>query len=411
MIYLLAVGCSRSKKSNWEVQDIVYQARDGLKIRAYLLKPVIVKKKYPVVVCIHHAWGNRDDYLKLFPSLANAGVIALSPELERHKPGFKKERFQDITDSIDFIENLPFTDKTGIGIITSSLSVNTGAIAITNKWNVKAFVMLSGPIIMENQRKMLTINTDMAIFPIVSKYEGNNYQLMREYIVRNINPKSRFLVLDNKEKKFKVEEHGTYLFDTHPEIINMIENFLIDAFEIANQENGIIKNLIPLNAVEFRSTDGLSIFATFYSPRRKEADTVLLLPPRYKSRLYYEDVATELNKLGLGVMAMNNKRTCRYSDEEFLCDREIKGALKFLTENNKIKKEKIIIVAPSAYFIAVKKLIEQNELNIKKIIFVGKPDPNAYFNPEDLKSKYRNIVYAKSSNKRNLISMITDKDE
>lgn len=404
-IIILAVVCQNNKKGKWVIEDITYVARDGLEIRAYLLKPVIIRRAYPAVVCIHHAWGSRDDYLKLFPKLSSAGIIALSPDLVRHKPSFKKERYQDIIDSISYVKLLSYVDKDKTGIITSSLSVNTGAIALNYEMNVKAFVMLSGPIINEGQRKVLTRNTDLAIFAIISKYEGNVYHLMREYFARNANPLSRYLFLDNVEKKLKVEEHGTFLFDTHPEIVGLIGKFLIDAFGIKKISNGKIEKFPPLDTVEFNSTDKFPVYATYYSVRDNNKG-VLLYPPRYKSRLYYERIGQKLKEEGVNVMIANNKRTCRYSDEEYLCDREIKGAVDFLIGNKGIKGDRIIGVFPAAYFIAIDRLLERKQMNLNKIILIGKPDANAYIDPLRLQSKFNNVIYIDSMDKNNLLKVL-----
>ena len=404
-IIIVVVVCKNSKKSKWVIGDITYGARDGLRIRAYLLKPVIIKQAYPAIVCIHHAWGNKDDYLKLFPKLSSVGIIALSPDLVRHKPSFKKERYQDIIDSINYIKSISYVDKDRIGIVTSSLSVSTGAIALNYEMNAKAFVMLSGSIITEGQRKVLTRNTDLAIFPVISKYEGNVYHLMREYYARNVNPVSRYLFFDNEEKRFKVEEHGTYLFDTHPEIIDLIGKFLIDAFEIKNISNGIIEKIPPLDTVEFNSTDKFPVYATYYEAR-DNSKAVLFYPPRYKSRLHYEEIGKKLKGKGVNVMIANNKRTCRYSDEEYLCDREIKGAVEFLIRNNRIKEDGIIGVFPAAYFIAVDRLLERKQMNLSKVILIGKPDANAYVDPVSLQNKFNNVIYIDSMDKNNLLKVL-----
>ncbi len=406
IVLILYVSCSNFLRNEWVIEDITYQAKDGLKIRAYLLKPKVIKGVYPAAVCIHHAWGNRDDYLKLFPNLASAGIITISPDLIRHKPSFNKERYEDIIDTINYIKKIAYVNSNKIALVTSSLSVSTGAIAISNDLSVKAFIMLSGPIINESARKMLTRNTDLAIFPIISKYETNNYYMMQEYLARNLNDKSRFIFLDNEEKEFKVEEHGTYLLDTHPEILQQIEKFLRDVFELPYKREGVIKHKIPVNTIEFKSTDNFPVFATFYPPANNESKTVLFYPPRYRSRLFYEDIILKLRKSSVGIMVPNNKRTCRYDEMEILCDREIKGAIDFLDKSKGIPKNNIIAVFPAAYFLAVEKLLMKNELQIKKVVLIGKPDPNAYIDPEYLVKKFSNIVYLNKYDQKKLITTL-----
>jgi len=410
-IYLVLVHTNKGPL--WIIDKITYKTKDGLELEAWFLRPKEIKGTYPAIACFHHAWGNRDDFLKLFPYFAEAGIMAISPNLPRGTPTFNPRRYLDLIDTLDYLETLSFIDKKRLGIVTSSLSVNTGALAITGKPNVIADVMLSGPIMMEETRKWLTINSNLALFIAVSKYETLNYQLMLEYYARSLNPLTKAYFIDNKEKKFVVEYHGTYLLDTYPETVPMIQQFMMDVFKIPKKTNGYLKKPLPDNIVNTISTDGLPVFATFAVPKDKKSDipAVVLYPPRYHSRTYYDSLVNILLSKGFAVLAPNNKRTCRYKDKEseFLCDREIKGALKFLRSQKKIDKNRIAIVFPSAYFPVAKYMYINNQLKTKKVIFVQNGDMDYGIKPLEIKKDPDKIIYIKTPNFDKLVSIIEKK--
>ena len=398
----------RHNRSAWIIENIHYKVRDGFELEAFLLRPKEINGKYPVAVCFHHAWGNRDDYLKLFPSFAEAGIIAVSPNLPRQLPNLDPKRFLDLIDTLDYVEALSFVDKNKMGIVTSSLSVNNGAISITRKPNVIGAVMLSGPIMNEENRKWITINSDLALLIMVSKYERINSLLMQEYLQRSLNPLSKAIFIDNKEKTFKVEYHGTYLLDTYPESIPQIQNFFIQVFDIQNKANGHLDNPLPENTVFFNSSDGLPVSATFVLPenKRKNIPAVVLYPPRFKSRTYYDGLINNLLSQGIAVLAPNNKRTCRYQDTEFLCDREIEGALNFLNANNKIDKSRTAIVFPSAYFLAGKLLLINHKLPMKKVIFADDDINSSDIDPREIKNSYYKIIYSRKPTFDQILAVI-----
>lgn len=395
-LFIIAVHI-RQNRNAWIIENIHYKVRDGFELEAFLLRPKEIKAKYPMVVCFHHAWGNRDDFLKLFPYFADAGIIAISPNLPRQLPNLDPKRFLDLIDTLKYVETINYVDKDRIGIVTSSLSVNTGAIAITGKQNIKGAVMLSGPIMDEGSRKWLTIDSDLALLIMVSKYEGANYLLMQEYYQRSLNPLSKAIFIDNKEKTFVVEYHGTYLLDTYPDSIPQIQKFFMEVFNMQSLSMAHLKNYLPENTVIFNSSDGLPIFATFALPenKKKNIPAVVLYPPRFKSRTYYDKLVKNLNAKGIAVLAPNNKRTCRYKDAEFLCDREIQGALNFLNSRDNIDKNRTAIVFPTAYFLAGKFLLINNKLTMKKVIFAEDERDTYEVDPRGLKHTYNKIIYLK----------------
>lgn len=392
VIYLLMI---QSRGPAWIIEEISYHAQDGFELKAWFLRPRVINGKYPAVACFHHAWGNRDDFLKLFPYFAESGIIAISPNLPRELPNYDPTRFQDLTDTINYLETLTYVDAKRIGMVTSSLSVNTGALAIQGKPNVIADVMLSGPIMNEDTRKWLTINSDLALFIVVSKYEAPNYDLMREYYARSLHPLTRAYFIDNPEKKFVVENHGIYLFDTYPSTLPKTQQFFKDVFHIQSKNYGYLKKPLPANTVYIPSSDGFPFFATFALPKYKISNVpaVILYPPRYQSRTYYDKLVNKLLSKGIAVLAANNKRTCRYADTEFLCDREIKGAVNYLLSSRKIDKKRTAIVFPSPYFLTGKSLVINNQLPLNKVIFVENGDINYGIVPQNIKKTHNKILY------------------
>lgn len=388
----------------WVIEEIKIKTKDGLLLEAYLLRPQLISGKYPVAVCFHQCWGNRDDYLKLFPFFAEAGIIAISANYPRLAPTLDPRRHTDLSDTIGYAESLNFIDKNRIGIITASLSVNTGLIAIRNKKNVIADVMLSGPILDEESRKWLTINSNLAIFPITSIYDGYNSIFMNEYIKRNINPYTRHLFINDTSNKFSINSHGTFVFDEYPNSILKIQKFLMKVFNINKRNYGYLKKILPKDTIVFYATDKMPITATIKKPDKPTNSAIILYPPRYLSRTFYKNYIEKLAEKNILVLAPNTKRTCRSENKLYLCEREIVGAVNYLRQNHNIKK--VIIVFPSFYFLTAKSLIANNKLSNAIFVFAETGDHNYGVKPENIINKKNKIHHLKHLNLKNLIRIV-----
>src|SRR4030042_5472428 len=99
------IACRGQKLPAWIIKDIHFATRDGLQLESYLLQPENITGKYSAVACFHQCWGNRDDYLKLLPYLAEAGIIAIVPNYPRLAPTLDKRRYTDLIDTLDYIES------------------------------------------------------------------------------------------------------------------------------------------------------------------------------------------------------------------------------------------------------------------------------------------------------------------
>ena len=82
--------------------------------------------------------------------MAEAGVVTLVPNFLRQQPTYDPRRISDLRDAIEFLEGLEYVDPQRLGIITASFSVETGLMAILDKPNVIADVMISGQILRED---------------------------------------------------------------------------------------------------------------------------------------------------------------------------------------------------------------------------------------------------------------------
>ncbi len=371
---------------SWLIDDVQFQARDGFPLEAYLVRPASPGVKYPAVACFHQLWGNRDDFLKLFPLLARAGIVVLAPDFPRQQPSYDPRRISDLRDTIDFMESLEFVDPDRLGIITASFSVETGMTAIHNKSNVIGSVMLSGQILRENLRKYLTLNSNLAIFTISSIFDGSHYLMMKEYLARSLNPFSGYMFIEKEQDPFSIHAHGTFAFDEVPDSMNRIQRFFMDVFGIDSPSGGKIKKKIPEHTIFFNSTDGLPIVATFRIPRKKDrpCPAVILYPPQFKNRRYYDILNDRLLKKGIAILAPNTKRTCRAQETLHLCDKEIHGAIQHLIRNNHIDDKRIAIVFPSFYYLVAKKMVENNEIPVKLIVFMEAGAKNYDINPKKI---------------------------
>lgn len=207
LILLLSIGgylLLRGNTSNeWVIDDIEFKAKDGFKLNAYYLHPKNSNKKYPAVACLHQLWGNRDDFLKIFPNFAKAGIIALAPNFTRQRINLNPNRISDLRNSIDFLESMKLVDSKRLGIITASFTVETGLMAIRGKKNVIADVMISGPLVSESSKKWITQNSNLGIYTITSifdqkpGYPPHHHLLMQECLKRSLNPFSRSIYKEN----------------------------------------------------------------------------------------------------------------------------------------------------------------------------------------------------------------------
>jgi len=364
----------------WVLEEIKFKANDGFELKAHLLRPKNPGKKYPAVACLHQLWGNRDDFLKLHPFLAESGIIAIAPNFPRQRPNLSPRRISDLRDTIDFLEKIEWVDSERVGIITASFTVETGLMAIRGKKNVIADVMLSGPVLSESSRKWLTWNSDLAILTITSVFDEKpgdppkHHLLMRECLARNLNPFSRSMFIEDKENRFSIYAHGTFVFDEFPESLVKIQEFFEDVFEIKTREKGVIDRLLPKHTIFFPSKDNFPVAATFKQPRisknREKIPAVILYPPQFRSRTFYDPVINPLISRGIAVLAPNTKRTCRALRTIHLCDKEIGGAVNYLKSLKNIDPARIAVLFPPFYYLAARQLIESGDLPVKIVIFM-----------------------------------------
>jgi len=277
VFFLIYLTSTIKTKNEWVLDDITFKAKDGFVLNAYYLHPKIkTKKRYPAVACLHQLWGNRDDFLKLFPYFAESGIIALAPNFPRQRPNLDPRRISDLRDAVDFLGDTDGVESNKIGIITASFTVETGLMAIRGNKNVIADVMISGPVLSENSKKWITRNSNLAIYAITSIFDQKpgfppfHHLIMEECLKRSLNPNSRSYFIKDKNNPFSIYAHGTFLFDEKPKSLGKLQGFFEDVFEIKNRENGIIKKKLPNNTVYFKSTDGFPVVATFKKPKTKK---------------------------------------------------------------------------------------------------------------------------------------------
>lgn len=379
----------------WTIDGVRFEARDGFPLDAYLIRPRSGGKKYPAVACFHQLWGNRDDFLKLFPWLARAGIVVLAPDFPRQQPTYEPTRISDLRDSIDYLETLECVDPERLGIITASFSVETGMTAIGDKPNVIGSVMISGQILRENSRKNLTLHSNLAIFTISSIFDGSHYLMMKEYLGRSLNPHSRSLFIKKQTDPFSIHAHGTFVFDEVPDSLKKIQAFFMDVFGIASPEGGDIKRKMPDHAVYFPSTDGLPVVATFRLPRtgKRPCPAVILYPPQFKNRRYYTVLTERLLQKGIASLVPNTKRTCRAPDTLHLCDKEIQGAIRYLLRDDRIDDRRLAVVFPSFYYLAAKKMVENGEIPVKMVVFMEAGPKNYGIRPKKVRHEGYDFHY------------------
>lgn len=375
-----------TSSQKWILEDVTFKAGDGFDLKAYLLRPRSPRGKYPAVACFHQLWGNRDDFLKLFPKLAEAGIVVLAPNFPRQQPTYDPARISDLRSALDFLETISYVDGQKLGIVTASFSVETGMTAIHNKPNVIASVMISGQILRENSRKQLTHNSNLALFTIASVDDGSHYLIMKECLARSLNPHSRSFFFQNREDPYSIQAHGTFVFDEIPESLNRIQQFFMDVFGISIKKEKIIGKEVLKNTVEIASADGLPIVATLRFPESGDqpVPSVILYPPQFQSRTYYDELGDRLVKNGVAVLAPNTKRTCREQAKLHLCHKEIEGALRYIRNDSRFDSNRIAIVFPSFYFLIAREMIENRELPVKMVVMMEATPKNYGVEPRKI---------------------------
>lgn len=380
---------------DWEISDINFKARDGFLLHAYILKPMNPDKKFPAVAALHQLWGNRDDFLKLFPDFAKMGIIVIAPDFPRQRPNLNFNRVSDLRDTVNYLEKLKYVDRTKIGIITSSFSVDTGLMAVKGEKNVLADVMLSGPVISEDSKKWITRNQDLAIFTITSIFDekpgqpAHHHLIMKELLKRSLNLKSKGKFISDRKNPFSIYAHGTFVFDEKPETILEITSFFSDVFGIKDPANGILKQSIPFHGVEFKSLDNFPVVGTFKVPGliNRKIPAVILYPPQFQNRRYYNRMINSFVSRGIAVLAPNTKRTCRREGTLNLCKDEVGGAVDFLRNKSFIDMNRVGILIPSFYYLFAKKMFKEEMFPFKVVVFMETGEMNYKLDPKTFNSK------------------------
>ncbi len=396
VIEKITISTSNEK---WLMDDVYLKMRDGFRIKAYVVRPEKNGKiKYPAVVCFHQLWGNRDDYIKLMPFLARKRIVTVVPMLVRQRPNFSPKRFTDLRDTINFVKNLSYVDNKRIGIIGASFSVESGMRILIGDRDIKSAVLISGALTDLNSRKWITLNTDLALLFITSIYDSkptdpaHHHLLFLEAYMRSLNPFTDTFFIKDKSNPYGIYAHGTFVFDEKPEVMTKIASFLSKTLKSHSSTKRVtIKNYPPDNLVEFKSTDGFPVFATFLKGEFKKSG-IIIYPPKFHNREYYYEMGHKLNKMGYNVLLPNIKRTCREHRTVYLCKRELNGAYEFVRKRIS-PRSKVILVLPSFYFLAGKVLIDKNHLKSKYIIFYETGMFNYGINPSKIKKQGYKLKY------------------
>ncbi len=392
LVNLIFISCNKKSGDNWELIEDSFAAKDGFVLSCNILRPKKVKEKLPAVLCVHQLWGNRDDFLKLYNDLVKRGIVALAPDYPRQRPTLDFRRVSDINDSIAYLKTLPYVDSNRIAVITASFSVETGSMAIKGDKGVKALVMISGQVLSEFTRRWFTLNPSLAILNIASYYEGNHHFIMEECLARSLNPLSKNIFFTDKENKYSIWGHGTFSFDEFPHITAKIGDFLMKSLRSKKTSAKGFNEKFKDSRVEIISKDGFPVYATFkfkQDVKDKERQAVILYPPQFYNRRYYNSLIEKLYLKNFVVLAPNTKRTCRFNHKLHFCEKEVGGAVDYLKKYSFIKHKTVVF--PAFYFKYAKKAVEEGQLDVDKIVFIKNTGMTNYgIDPNSIKSdKYQ----------------------
>jgi len=377
-VCLQARGAS-PRQDAWTVDTVTISTRDAFVLNAYLLRPRSYRGAYPCVACFHQLWGNKDDFLPLFPYLARAGIMAIAADYPRQRPDLSKQRYEDFIDTLTYCAGHPHINADKLGVLTASFSVETGMFAIVGNPRVRAAALLGGIIVSECTRRWLTLNAGLAIFPITSIHDGVNAELAREYMARSVNPLSRCWLIDDRDNRYGVHAHGTFVFDRFPESLEKLQIFYADVFGTQRDPRQVRIIAKTTDSVTFPARDGMPLRGTYKKPVQGQPPypALILYPPQFYSRRYYDQAAYSLSQAGCCVLAPNTKRTCRAQETLALCDKEILAAVDFLRADTDIDNARIGLLLPSFYFLFAKERVLRGDLPVGTIVLVDF-GPNLY---------------------------------
>lgn len=115
--------------------EIAFTASDKSTISATLYTPLNIRPPFKSLILVHEFDSDRSDWSSIIPILLESGYRVLAYDLRgmgrstSQTPKSSQEKYfdtlvSDLSDGIEYLRNLPDTDKEHVGVIGSSIGAN-----------------------------------------------------------------------------------------------------------------------------------------------------------------------------------------------------------------------------------------------------------------------------------------------
>lgn len=293
LLVLLSAGFAYSQTPS--PKDIDITTPDGTKLRATLLAAA---KPGPGVLLLHMCNTTRKSWEPVAKKLGEKGINALTidnrgfgesggPRFEGASPDVVKqlnERWPgDFEAAYDFLVAQAGVDKSRIAVGGGSCGVNNALKLAERHPDFKALVLLAGSTDLAGINYIAN-HPELPVFTAAAaddEYNSATMELMQWFSELSGNPRTKF-------SGFKNGRHGTEIFGPHPELVDQIVAFLVDA--LVTSPVDLKKPVIPRRTPESsffslvnQSGGPAKAAAIFHEARKRDPNAVVF--PEYPMNL------------------------------------------------------------------------------------------------------------------------------
>lgn len=191
---------------------------------------------HPVALLLHMLGRSRSDYSALIAPLIDKGFSVVAMDFRGHgqsiagtnRTRLNYEKFsdsdwallpQDVKTVIQEVNNLPGLQGVPFAIVGASIGANTAIIAASENESVKALVLLSPGLDYHGLKPSIAMTKFKGKTLIVAA-KDDGYSAQSSAQLARLKPQAAKLTL------FDSGGHGTFMFSSHPELVNQIAVWL-----------------------------------------------------------------------------------------------------------------------------------------------------------------------------------------
>lgn len=207
-------------------------AHDGTRLKATFYPSPHPAETHPTLLLLHMAYGNRKQWQDFAKKAQTTGYVVLAPDLRGHGDSAGEKQFDlvmdgDIDAALTWLKKRPEVDPDQIGIFGASVGANLALRAAANHPEIKTLALLSPGLKLWN----LGVDDTMAqygrraVLIVVSeddKYPAGSATTLDEQAQGN-----------HKLHIYAGADHGTDMFNTHPDLQLMLLDWLHETLPLA----------------------------------------------------------------------------------------------------------------------------------------------------------------------------------